>query len=198
MNVELQLFSSVSDSKPVSIQNGEVKRQNGNYFSRMGGKIYVKNASNILLVDVDFKTIVYGNRQDEKEVAESVLPFDSVMTWQVGKMKYVINNPDIKKIEYKDEESEIYDKVELTINARTNLLSEICYYIKKINDKDSDEEDFTYSKIVVKYSGVKLNSLIPYSAFSIKEYVSEKHGVLAGNGKYVSYKVMDQSKFKMN
>ncbi len=197
MKVEIQLYSTAADAKPQVVQKGEVKKQGDNYFSRMEGRINIKKGMEMVFVDENSKTMLVGILS-EQDGHEELMAYDSVLNWEKEKMKYLVNTPDLKKIVYSNEEDEQYEKIELSINARTNLLTEVVYYLhKEKTEAGDDSEDYTFGKIVIRYNDVQLNQPVPESAFSTKEYYSSAKGKLSGMGKYKAYKIVDQRNQKV-
>jgi hypothetical protein len=189
MNINLQLFTKSSDTKPMQESSGKVCKEGVNYYSEMLGRVTVINKSCCVLVDNGNKVIVYsepeGKIKEDKNKKSEVLP-DSVL-FNKGTLRTISNSNDEHCIEIKFDSDPQYDRIEVTVNTKDHTLRKIVYYFKPYQGKAP-----AFEKMVVVYSGIQLNTDVQDAIFSESAFVSVSKDRVSARDRYNSYQVIDQ------
>lgn len=194
MNVEVKIFSNGTDVKPAQSFKGEARKSGNCFYSSMLGKTSLVNAEHALLIDVQQKLIVYDevreeNQKDKAALFKSGLMMVDTALTKLYKLKYLVNNENIRRIEISRPKDKIYRKIELELDAKTSLIRSITYYYIK-----SEENGSPYDRISISYTGLQADAKIAPETFSEKKYVSVKNTKVTATAAYKTYKIVDQRK----
>lgn len=181
MNIEVKAYGN--DGKEIYSDKGKVQKSGKLYYSDMTSRTMISNQKGVIVVDNNKKIILYTSSSSPG----TDIPVDTVIPKDV-KLRYVSKDGKQKRIEMIDPASPLYEKTEVIINARDNSLEGVVYYYKPKNES----EEIAFKKVEIKYTGIEVNSSIPPSVFSEKEFVSEVKGKLVPSSKYSGYKLIDQ------
>lgn len=192
MDVLVESYQNASDTKPVISYKGKVAKKNENYFTFMTGKTTIINKRCVLVIDDGQKMILYKENNSAKNEASNfftLVNLDSAMILMTKEtdVTYSAISPIESSIQitYKGNSG---SKQEIIINKVTNTLSRITYY-----SQNMDGNVKTSTKVVVKYSTIKLNESIPDDFFSEKKYITKKLGAISLSKNYSNYQLVNES-----
>lgn len=192
MDVLVESYQNASDTKPVISYKGKVAKKDENYFTFMTGKTTVINKRCVLVIDDGQKMVLYKENNSTKNKGSdffTLANLDSAMILMTKEtdVTYSAISPIESSIQiaYKGNSG---SKQEIIINKATNTLSRIIYY-----SQNMDGNVKTSTKVVVKYSNIKLDESIPDDFFSEKKYITKKLGLISLSRNYSNYQLVNES-----
>ena len=191
MNIAVRVFEGKSASTEPTAYSGIVKKSNDGYFSSMKGISVIVNDHCSILVDDNQKMIVYGTsagkNPKQKDPGTQFSPVLDTALFNKNQIELKSYGNGQETFKVLTPGNEFFEKMEVTLDISSYTLSEIIYYYKS-------SEDISGSKVIVNYSDVKLNKAMSASVFSERAYIEKKGDKLHGIGKYVGYKLLDNTK----
>lgn len=186
MNMEFKAYQKAVDQKELFVHKGIAKKIPGCYYTSLMGKTMLVNKDIALVIDDERKFILC--KSPFKEHKNGQVPVDTAA--YTGKLRYLWKNDKQRKIEITEIPSSEYEKIELTVNAKSFVLEEVVYYYKR----KSMEKELAFEKVHIKYTNISLDGSIPYSSFSEQSYVTYGKTGITPAPKYSGYKIIDQRK----
>lgn len=191
MSISVKIFEKLTSIEPMMSYSGKMAVSGNNYYSEMIGKITIVNENYSLLVDNSQKLIMYKNTLKNKktEVKADKIPMsiDTAM-YKNATAKYLINTATEKKIQLLFNSGQ-YSKIEVSINAVNNSLTQIIYF-----STSKSANEVSAEKIVVDYTEVKMNNEISPSLFSEKKIFKKNGDKLELVDAYKNYRLIDENK----
>jgi len=190
MSMTVKLYETGASTVPLASYSGLTKMQNQQYYVEMMGRCIIVNDSYALVIDKMQKLILVRDiSKDRKTPAASYgqqINIDSLLKADKSTMSYVANTAAEKRILVLNPESN-YEKVEIRIDPKTGMMTQLTLVNREEKGNESGAQ-----KVVVQYTGLRLNQPVPASFFSEKAYIVKKGKTIAAAPLYKSFKVMDQ------
>jgi hypothetical protein len=192
MEINMNLFTTLSDVQPKQTANGKVYKNKDEYYSEMLGRITLVNNHCCLLIDKTQKLMIYSEpskgKTDKSLAEDSPVPDSSI--FKNAKLHFLSQTSQLHVIELKYDHDAMYDKIEISIDPTTNYLTKVVYYYAKIKGKAP-----AYAKTEINYTNIKLGEQIDNTVFSEKKFISVSKDKITPLSIYGSYEVIDQRRY---
>lgn len=190
-NVAVSSFEKKGDTKPVNQEQGKIVRGNQAYYSKFAGQETIINGTRFLFVNHIEKRMTYYHDVDidVNQLAQAYQQgLDSV---DQDRIKYLGSEGNYKKYQIHNPK-EMIKTIEITLNMKAKMVTQIVYYYQKMNAYES-----TLYKTIIDYQ-IETTKLPSKDWFEIEKYISIKGKKASLNTAYKKFDLTQRQEKTIN
>jgi hypothetical protein len=193
MNIETRIYRSAGDAAAFQTFKGKAMKSGFNYYSEMMGRTTLVNGKCCVLIDKSLKVLIYSEQEQKKEAAKAEFdPLPDSVLFEDSEVKTLSKTADAHVIELLCKIHPTYEKIELTINPKNHAMSRVRYFYRTVNGRAP-----VYAIVDVVYTQVLLNTEIPVSVFSERQFITVTKSTVQPSSAYTGYQVIDQRQYSL-
>ncbi|MDQ3110526.1 MAG: hypothetical protein M3R17_11585 [Bacteroidota bacterium] len=166
LDFEVKQYSTESDKTGTVVGTGKIRKSKSDYYSIFDGQEMIIADNKMLNIDHQGKKMSYYQfLSAEKTAKANAAVMDTFLLEQADSVKYNGTNTDGKRYSIYSSGNDAY-RIDITIDAATNLVREIVYYYPPA----TTDNDYGAYKVVIHYSLLS-NTKPDAGYFNLKKYI---------------------------